>query len=200
MISHFDFLASIYDRFIGLKDATRLQKVLGLPTPGILLDAGGGTARVSAQLMHLVNHLVICDLSQKMLRQAKNKGGLSPIQSHVEQLPFSDESFQRIMVVDSFHHFSDHRRSVVELLRVLEPGGKLVIEVPDIARLPVKLVALAEKLFLMQSHFFRPTRFATCSWQPAAKLLSNMMGTIPRGASLKNESYTRQGLFCNLLN
>jgi hypothetical protein len=31
-----------------------------------------------------------------------------------------------------------------------------VIEEPDIARLPVKLVALAEKLFLMQSHFFSP--------------------------------------------
>jgi len=156
MIGHFDFLASIYDRFIGLTEPTRLKKLLDLPTPGMLLDAGGGTARVSAQLMHLVNHLVICDLSQKMLRQAKSKGRLSPIQSHVEQLPFADNKFQRIMVVDSFHHFSDHRLAVIELLRVLEPGGKLVIEEPYIVRVPVKLVALAEKLFLMQSHFFSP--------------------------------------------
>lgn len=158
MIDHFDFLASIYDRVIGLHDTYRLQQLLGLPTPGILLDAGGGTARVSGQLKHLVSHLVVCDLSQKMLRQAKEKGGLSPIQSHVEQLPFSDESFERMIVIDSFHHFSDHRLAVSELLRVLRPAGKLVIEEPDIARLPVKLVALAEKLFLMQSHFFSPAR------------------------------------------
>ena len=156
MINHFDFLASIYDRFIGIQNPTRLQHLLGLPTTGMLLDAGGGTARVSAQLKHFVSHLVICDLSHKMLSQAKNKGSLSPIRSQVESLPFPDESFPRIMVVDSFHHFSDHWLAVSELYRVLKTGGKLVIEEPDIARLPVKLVALAEKILLMHSHFLSP--------------------------------------------
>lgn len=156
MIDHFDFLASIYDHVIGLPDTTRLQQILDLPTPGIMLDAGGGTARVSGSLKHLVSHLVVCDLSQKMLRQAKEKGDLSPIQSHVEQLPFSDASFERMIVVDSFHHFANQKLAVLELLRVLHHKGKLIIEEPDIARLPVKLVALAEKMFLMQSHFVSP--------------------------------------------
>ena len=106
--------------------------------------------------MHLVDHLVVCDLSEKMLKQAKKKGTTSPIQSHAEKLPFSDGSFERIIVVDSFHHFSKHKLTVFELLRVLHLDGKLIIEEPDIARLQVKLVALAEKLFLMQSHFFSP--------------------------------------------
>lgn len=156
MINHFDFLASIYDRFIGLQDTSQLATLLDLPIASAMLDAGGGTARVSAQFKHLVGHLVISDLSQKMLKQANAKGALSLIQSPVERLPFSDESFSRILVVDSFHHFSDHRLAASELVRVLQRGGKLVIEEPDIARLPVKLVALVEKLLFMQSHFFSP--------------------------------------------
>jgi len=36
-------------------------------------------------------------------------------------------------------------------LRVLAPGGRLVIEEPDVERTPVRLIALAEKLALMRS-------------------------------------------------
>jgi hypothetical protein len=39
---------------------------------------------------------------------------------------------------------------------VLKPGGRLVIEEPDITRFAVKLVALAERLALMGSSFSAP--------------------------------------------
>jgi hypothetical protein len=42
MLDHFDFIASIYDRLIGLPDSIRLRKTLKLPTTGWLLDGGGG--------------------------------------------------------------------------------------------------------------------------------------------------------------
>jgi predicted SAM-dependent methyltransferase len=45
---------------------------------------------------------------------------------------------------------------VRDLLRVLKPGGKLLIEEPDITKLQVKMVAWAEKLALMKSHFHTP--------------------------------------------
>jgi len=73
---------------------------------------------------------------------------------NLERLPFHDHSFGRVLAVDAFHHFSDQSAAIDELLRVLEPGGRLVIEEPDITRLPVKIVALLEKLTLMRSHFF----------------------------------------------
>jgi demethylmenaquinone methyltransferase/2-methoxy-6-polyprenyl-1,4-benzoquinol methylase len=153
MIDHFDFLAPIYDRVIPPPDPERLRTLLRLPTPGRMLEAGGGTGRVSSELSPMVGTLVINDLSRPMLKQAQAKGPLQPVQSYVERLPFADACFSRVFAVDAFHHFDDHRTAIRELLRVLQPKGRLVIEEPDIGRFPVKIVALLEKLALMNSHF-----------------------------------------------
>jgi len=156
MIDHFDLIASIYDRFIGIQDHTHLKELLELPTDGWVLDAAGGTGRVSFQFSSMVGKLVICDLSHKMLRKAQEKGRLLPVRSHVERLPFADETFERILVVDSFHHFCNQKEAMGDMLRVLKKSGRLVFEEPDINHFAVKFVAVAEKMLLMRSHFFSP--------------------------------------------
>ena len=153
MLDHFDLLAPIYDLVIPPPDPARLRHLLRLPTDGRMLEAGGGTGRVSSRLLPLVGTLVINDLSAPMLKEAQQKGALQPVQSYVERLPFPDGSFERVFAVDALHHFNDHDTAVGELLRVLGEGGRLVIEEPDIRRFPVKVVALLEKLALMNSHF-----------------------------------------------
>jgi demethylmenaquinone methyltransferase/2-methoxy-6-polyprenyl-1,4-benzoquinol methylase len=155
MIDHFDALAPLYDRLIGPPDPARLRALLDLPADGWVLDAGGGTGRIAAQLRAIAGNLVLLDRSQPMLRQAQRKG-LWPIQSDVARLPFSDARFDRVVVVDALHHFADQPAAIRDLLRVLKPGGRLVIEEPDIRRFAVKLVALAERLALMGSHFSSP--------------------------------------------
>jgi demethylmenaquinone methyltransferase/2-methoxy-6-polyprenyl-1,4-benzoquinol methylase len=154
MIDHFGFLAPFYDRVIPPPDLSRLRARLRLPAAGRLLDAGGGTGRVSSQLRHLVDEVIISDLSVSMLKQAQVKGKLQPAQAHAERLPFADASFDRVVVVDALHHFCNQREAIGDLLRVLKPGGRLVIEEPDIRRLVVKFIALGEKLALMRSHFY----------------------------------------------
>ena len=154
MIDHFGVLAPLYDRIIPPPDPDHLRERLRLPATGRLLDAGGGTGRVSSQLRHLVDEVIISDLSASMLKQAQVKGKIHPAQAHAERLPFPDASFDRVLVVDALHHFCDQRRAIGDLLRVLKPGGRLVIEEPDIHRLIVKLVALGEKIALMRSRFY----------------------------------------------
>jgi ubiquinone/menaquinone biosynthesis C-methylase UbiE len=103
MIEHFDMLAPRYDRLIGPPDLTRLRALLDLPTAGWVLDAGGGTGRIAAQLRPLAGQVMLLDRSQPMLRQAQDKG-LWPIQSDVARLPFPDACFDRVVVVDALHH------------------------------------------------------------------------------------------------
>jgi len=157
MLDHFDLIASIYDRVIGPPDSERLQQLLKLPTDGWLLDGGGGTGRVSSHLNGLAGHIVVSDLSHRMLKKARGKG-VRPVRAYVEHLPFADEFFDRVLVVDALHHFCDQREAIEDLLRVLKPGGRLVIEEPDLNHKGVKILALAEKILLMRSHFYTPQK------------------------------------------
>ena len=103
-----------------------------------------------------MDELIISDVSVQMLQQARAKGMCCPTAAHVEKLPFADESFERVLVVDALHHFGDQQEAITELVRILKPGGRLVIEEPDLGKFGVKLVALGEKLALMHSHFYYP--------------------------------------------
>ncbi|MFV9505344.1 MAG: class I SAM-dependent methyltransferase [Oscillochloridaceae bacterium umkhey_bin13] len=153
MLDHFDLLAPLYDRVIGPPDPAHLRELLGLPTAGRLLDAGGGTGRVTAQLCGLAREIVLLDHSLPMLRQAQAKG-LATLKGDVARMPFPDACFDRVVVVDALHHFVDASAAIADLLRVLKPGGRLVIEEPDTQHRIVRLLALAERLALMDSHFF----------------------------------------------
>lgn len=156
LLDHFGLLAPFYDRAIRAPETEHLIQIINLPVQGILLDAGGGTGRIGYTLRGLVSGVVVADLSYGMLIKAKEKDGLKTVCSHSEALPFEDNSFERVVMVDALHHVCDHRETVQELWRVLKPGGRIVIEEPDITTGVVKVVALAEKMALMRSHFISP--------------------------------------------
>jgi ubiquinone/menaquinone biosynthesis C-methylase UbiE len=168
--SHFDLLAPLYETFIPPKDPQEIRDRIGLPTAGVLLDAGGGTGRVSQFLRGMAGSIVVADLSSRMLVEARKKPGLNPVCSHAERLPFPDRSFSRIIMVDAFHHVNDQYQTAAELWRVLQPRGRLVIDEPDVRTFAVKLIAAGEKLALMQSHFLSPSRIAELFQYPDARV------------------------------
>jgi ubiquinone/menaquinone biosynthesis C-methylase UbiE len=167
---HFDFLAPLYDTVIPPKDPQDMIVRIGLPVSGALLDAGGGTGRVAQFLVGKADPIVVADLSCRMLSKARSKAGLHAVCSQTERLPFPDRSFARIIMVDAFHHVCDQRQTAEELWRVLQPGGRIVIEEPDVRAFAVKLIAIGEKLALMRSYFLPPSRIAGFFLYPDARV------------------------------
>lgn len=151
---HFAAIAPLYAR-VAYSKTSLMREIAKLPIKGRLLDVGGGTGRVSSAIRDLVDEVIIADVSLGMLKQAP-RTALKPVCGASESLPFADNSFERVIMVDALHHVISHDGSAFEMFRVLKPGGLLVIEEPDIRTFGVKLIAVAEKLLFMRSHFLSP--------------------------------------------
>jgi demethylmenaquinone methyltransferase/2-methoxy-6-polyprenyl-1,4-benzoquinol methylase len=155
---HFSAIAPIYARAT-YSSLDTLRKLADLPARGRLLDVGGGTGRVASAVRDLVDEVVIADVSMGMLKQT-HRSTLQPVCAFSESLPFISDSFERILMVDALHHVVDQPATTDEMFRVLKPGGRIIIEEPDIRSFGVKLIALVEKLLLMRSHFLSPQQIA----------------------------------------
>jgi SAM-dependent methyltransferase len=158
VFDHFGLLAPLYERVIRPPQLGVLRELLKPSGARTLLDVGGGTGRCAYSFTDDFPKTIVVDFSHPMLSQSTHHQGLVPIQGAAEILPFANNSIDRIMAIDSFHHFHNRQLASREFLRILALGGRLVIEEPDIRKLMVKFVALGEKLALMRSHFLAPGR------------------------------------------
>ena len=174
---HFDAIAQHYDRLIRPRADDPLPGVLAAGPGDLVLDIGGGTGRIAQELAADGAHVIVCDSSSRMARQARGKGLAAAVAS-VVRLPFPDDVAERVLVVDAFHHFVHPSAAqaqpvaAAELLRVLKPGGRLVVEEPDIRRSGVKLIALMEKVLLMRSRFLTPEGLAAVFRAAGAQVIA----------------------------
>lgn len=175
---HFDFAARFYENIPPAPLSAALSDLLAVFPGARILDAGGGTGRLAQTLAQTGARLTVADFSHGMLQAAARVGGLGPTRAAVERLPFPAGYFDRVLMVDALHHVYDQGQSAHEMFRVLRPGGRLVIEEPDIDTFGVKLLALGEKLLFMRSHFLNGARMAA------------LFGGLPATLSLRREGHT----------
>jgi ubiquinone/menaquinone biosynthesis C-methylase UbiE len=68
------------------------------------------------------------DPSPAMVARASNRVPAADVRvGSAEELPFPDDSFTVVVNVASFHHWVDRDAGLREILRVLAPGGRLLI-------------------------------------------------------------------------
>jgi ubiquinone/menaquinone biosynthesis C-methylase UbiE len=149
---HFDWIAPIYDRLIPGSNIELLIHHGNFPCDGKVLDVGGGTGRVTRELLNIQPNVILVDSSLGMLRVANQNLRINLTLCMAEKLPFLSDSFERVILIDTLHHVLDASIALKECLRVLKDDGLLIIQEPDIEQWGGKLIALFEKLLLMRSH------------------------------------------------
>ena len=97
---------------------------------GRVLENGCG---VGMYVRHLKPHcamLVGLEYEYERALQAQQQGA-AIINAAGEYLPFPAESFTAILSHEVLEHVQDDRQAVEEMLRVLEPGGRAILFVPN---------------------------------------------------------------------
>ena len=132
MTTNFDRAASFYDDTRSLPEATlatltdRLAE--GLDWAEDVLEIGVGTGRVALPLSERGYAITGIDVSEKMLAVLDSKSSNVRTQvADATNLPFANASFDAVLAVDFFHLVSEWRRAVEEAVRVLRPGGRIVL-------------------------------------------------------------------------
>lgn len=111
-----------------------LPKLLALARPNnhdVCLDVGTGTGHTAANLALFAKKVYGLDIAEGMLKAAKESYGhvenLEFVTGTSEQIGFSDNTFDIITARHTLHHHPNIPKTMLELNRVLKPGGRLVI-------------------------------------------------------------------------
>ena len=116
-----------------------LKQIMDAPAPVQVLDLACGTGDFSIAIAKALSsatdsHVTGVDLSEGMLavmREKVQKAGLTEMisieEGDGENLRFPDNTFDRVTIAFGIRNFEDRPIGLREMLRVLKPGGRLVI-------------------------------------------------------------------------
>ncbi len=131
------FLSLGYDRWVNPLFWTATMRGLALEEarlePGqAVLDAGAGTGFTTEGIVARVeaSQVTMLDQSPHQLARSRSKPDLADcprVLGDAENLPFSDDSFDRYVSAGSIEYWPDPQRGIAEAYRVTRAGGTALI-------------------------------------------------------------------------
>ena len=110
-----------------------VRDAAGIGPGDTVLDVACGPGLLACDFAGYARRVTGIDLTPAMIEQARalqRARGLVNLAWHVgdvTSLPFEDASFSVVFTRYSFHHLLDPRAVLAEMVRVAEPGGRVVV-------------------------------------------------------------------------
>ncbi|MEH6635268.1 MAG: bifunctional demethylmenaquinone methyltransferase/2-methoxy-6-polyprenyl-1,4-benzoquinol methylase UbiE [Halioglobus sp.] len=140
----FHSVASRYDLMNDLMSGGihRIWKRFTIELSGVrkgnsVLDIAGGTGDLAARFADIVGpegRVVLADINESMLQVGRDKlldngrqANLEFVQADAQYLPFPDDSFDCITIAFGLRNVTDKDTALRSMLRVLKPGGRLLV-------------------------------------------------------------------------
>jgi demethylmenaquinone methyltransferase/2-methoxy-6-polyprenyl-1,4-benzoquinol methylase len=109
----------------------------GVRKGNAVLDIAGGTGDLAARFAEIVGpegRVVLADINDSMLQVGRDKlldkglqANLEFVQADAQFLPFPDDSFDCITIAFGLRNVTDKELALRAMLRVLKPGGRLLV-------------------------------------------------------------------------
>lgn len=97
------------------------------PSP-VILDVGCGTGK-NMEAFGAFGRTVGLDSSKTAIEYCKKRGLATAVLGSAENMPFSSNKIDIVTALDVIEHIDEHR-GLLEIARVLKPGGTLICAVP----------------------------------------------------------------------
>jgi ubiquinone/menaquinone biosynthesis C-methylase UbiE len=109
--------------------------IMANPDPhALVLDVATGAGNTASAFSPFVRRVVGIDISAEMLAEADDQIRRNCVQNvdlclaDVTAMPFPNSTFDMVVGRGASHHFSDIKRALGEMSRVLKPGGVMAID------------------------------------------------------------------------
>lgn len=138
-----------------LRDGQRkVVSLLNLKENSTFLDIGCGTGwavRLAAESINYQGAFYGVDMSSKMIEKArenyKGNENFHFVKADSSSIPLDSDFFDAIICTHSFHHYLDAQKVMIEIHRLLKPGGRVYILDPTTDTLFGKMVDKIVKMF-----------------------------------------------------
>jgi ubiquinone/menaquinone biosynthesis C-methylase UbiE len=159
-----------------------------------VLDVGAASGDYAADLSNDGFDVACCDTNLLDLRIARSKhADMEQIVARVQQLPFTSESFDAVMILNAFRYFFDSPSALGESYRVINDEGTLILLdhnrcCPDsvlVKRDVIRYYTVTELTNLLEKAGFVPSSFKMLFIPPPVESAFLLAATLQLGAKLQ---------------
>jgi ubiquinone/menaquinone biosynthesis C-methylase UbiE len=174
--SYNKFVIKLQESFFTLGSNKRVQLMLqyiDIKPNDVLLDVGGNTGKITEVYAKGCKEIVVLEPKHAVVEYgSRYRPHIKFVEGEVENIPLSDEYFDKVVASASFHHFPNQDRGLEEMKRILKSNGKMTMLEIDPTTGTGKRLKVCESILHTGAKFCEPFQLRNKVEDHGMKILS----------------------------
>lgn len=133
MLMNFNERAAVFKKYRkpDSRFTDKIIELLNINKGSVIADIGAGSGKYTIELMNKGYNVHAVEPCLEMIQQCINGVDINWIVSFAEEINLPDEAVDAAIIIMAIHHFSDLKRSLKEIYRIVKTGGRVLIFTVD---------------------------------------------------------------------